>query len=93
MRAQRRGSEPTGAARDRGHEHHACMAERASWLVTPVDVPKNDKAIGDADDDKRNAAAADKQLWPSDKKEGGFQASYSETSRRERTGSGLANDR
>jgi hypothetical protein len=46
----------------------------------PLDVPENDEAIDDADDDQRNPTAADKQLRPDDDKEGGVQASNSEAS-------------
>jgi hypothetical protein len=74
MRAQCRGSEPTSAARHRGHGHDACKTQGRGWLVTPVDVPQNDEAVGDAGDDQSNAAAADKQLWPGDENESSAQA-------------------
>jgi hypothetical protein len=56
--------------------------------VTPIDVPQNDEAIDDADDDQSNAAAADKQLWPGDENESSVQAAYSEESRRGARGLG-----
>jgi hypothetical protein len=73
-RAQGRGDEKASATGESADEHDACVSQRRTWLLTPLDLPEYDEAVDDAGDEEGNPAAADNELRPGHENEGSVQA-------------------